>query len=107
MKKSRIMNRMFDVIVRRYHKNLKAGVRRIAQDSWSTNMQQRILNKLHFIAFGKLKAKFDTWKMAIPAIANAIDHKKAKVIDLLIQHSMSDEHRALLRWCKVAMALKV
>lgn len=68
MKKSRIMNRMFDVFTRKYHRNLKAGVRAIARDSWCTNMQQRILNKLHHAAFGKLKAKFDIWKMAVPAI---------------------------------------
>lgn len=98
---------MFDSMTQAYHRNLRAGFRGVAQDSWATNMRQRILNKLSFIAFGKLKQKFDTWKLAIPAIANAVDHKKAKVIDLLIQHSMSDEHRALLRWCKVAMALKV
>lgn len=84
MKKSRIMNRAFDCLTRKYHSNLKAGLRGVAKDSWCTNMQRNILNKLTFIAFGKVKAKFDIWKLAIPAISNAIDHKKAKVIDLLI-----------------------
>jgi hypothetical protein len=66
-------------------------------------MKQRILNKLHYVAYGRVKNFFDRWKFSVHERLRAeMEAKKARVIDMLVQHSMSDEHRALLRWAKNA-----
>lgn len=103
LRHTRALNDVFDSIARKRRSHLRAGFSAIAQDSWNTNMRQRILNKLHYVAFGKLKNFFDRWKYQVnERLRNEMEAKKARVIDMLVQHSMSDEHRALLRWAKNA-----
>jgi hypothetical protein len=66
------------------------------------------LNKLGYIAFGKLKTFFDRWKYQVNERLRA-EHeaKKAKVLDMLHWHSLSDTHRAFLRWAKNMRDLKL
>jgi hypothetical protein len=60
--RSRILTNSFDLLVRKYHRNLRAGVNGVAKDSFNTNMRQRILGKLAHVAYGKTKDKFENWK---------------------------------------------
>ncbi len=107
-RRSRKLHAMYDILEHMYKNHLKAGVNAIAQDSWNTNMLQRILNKLSHVAFGKAKNCFDKWKFTTHQhMLMASEHKKARVLDMLVQHSMSDSHRALLRWSKNARDWKM
>jgi hypothetical protein len=66
------------------------------------------LNKLTYVAFGKLKNFFDRWKYQVnERLRNEMEAKKAKVIDMLHWHSLSDIHRAFLRWAKNMRDLKL
>jgi hypothetical protein len=66
-------------------------------------MKQRILNKLGYVCFGRLKAFFDRWKFGVHQnLLAEHEAKKAKVMDMLHWHSLGDVHRALLRWARTA-----
>jgi hypothetical protein len=108
LKKGRILNNMVSTLERKLRNHLRAGVNGIAKDSMNTNMRLRIILKLKNVCYGKMKMQFDRWKFETHAhLLAAIEHKKAKVIDMLVQHSMSDTHRALLRWAKNMRNLKM
>jgi len=91
-----------------YRRNIRAGFKAIVGNNWATNAQQKILNKLHFIAYGKTKDKFDIWKRLTHAkYAAECDAKKAKIIDMIVHNSMSDTARAFLRWAKNIRDIKM
>jgi hypothetical protein len=101
LRRARILNSAVECLERRLRNHLRAGVTAIAKDSWNTNMQVRILNKLTYVAHGRMKGMFDRWKFTVHSKMHAEqERKKARVLDMLVQHSMSDTHRALLRWAK-------
>jgi hypothetical protein len=108
MRHQRALNDVIDSIGRKRRHNLRAAFNAIAKDNWNTNMRQRILNKLSYVAFGKLKNFFDRWKYQVnEKLRNEMEAKKAKVIDMLHWHSLSDVHRAFLRWAKNMRDLKL
>jgi hypothetical protein len=108
MRHQRALNDVIESIGRKRRHNLRSAFNAIAKDNWNTNMRQRILNKLSYVAFGKLKAFFDRWKyQAHEGLRNAMEAKKAKVIDMIHWHSLSDIHRAFLRWAKNMRDLKL
>ncbi|MEE4248200.1 MAG: hypothetical protein V2I33_22655, partial [Kangiellaceae bacterium] len=101
MRHQRALNDVVESIGRKRRKNLRAAFNAIAKDNWNTNMRQRILNKLSYVAFGRLKANFDRWKYAVHhRLLAEMEAKKAKVLDMLHWHSLGDTHRAFLRWAK-------
>jgi hypothetical protein len=51
-----------NVLDKKRRNHLRAGVRPLAKGVANTKMQTKIFNRLHFIAFGKLKNAFMTWK---------------------------------------------
>jgi hypothetical protein len=103
MRHARALNEVIDSLGRKRRKNLKAGFNAIAKDSWNTNMKQRILNKLHYVCYGRMKNLFDRWKFTVhQRLLAEMEAKKAKVIDMLHWHSLGDTHRAFLRWAKNA-----
>jgi hypothetical protein len=108
LRHQRALNDVVESIGRKRRKNLRAAFNAIAKDNWNTNMRQRILNKLSYVAFGRLKANFDRWKYAVHhRLLAEMEAKKAKVIDMLHWHSLGDLHRAFLRWAKNVRGLQM
>ena len=80
---------------------LRSGLKPIAKDVADTKAKQKIMSRLHFIAFGKIQKAFDNWKFdTFAKLRIAMEHKKAKIIDDLIRASMSGEQKAFLIWAK-------
>ena len=78
---------------------LKSGLKPIAADVADTKAKQKIMSRLHFIAFGKVQAAFNNWKFdTFAKMRVEMEHKKAKVIDDLIKASMGPEQRLFMRW---------
>jgi hypothetical protein len=92
LKEANNVNRMGEVLTRIYRTHLKAGVNGIAGDSMNTNMRRKIVNRLNFIAFGKIQEAFNIWKYdTFNKLKIQMEHTKAKVIDRLIRAAMSGE----------------
>jgi hypothetical protein len=101
MRHARALNLAVESIGRKRRNNLRAGFNAIAKDNWNTNMKQRILNKLQYVCYGRIKNLFDRWKFTVHHHLQAENEaKKSKVLDMLHWHSLGDVHRALLRWSK-------
>jgi hypothetical protein len=84
------LNDVFDSIARKRRNHLRAGFNAIAKDNWNTGMKQRILNKLTYSCFGRLKLAFNTWKYdTFQKLRVAIEQQKAKIIDTFVRNSMS------------------
>jgi hypothetical protein len=62
LRHQRALNEVIDSIARKRRNHLRAGFNAIAKDNWNTGMRQRILNKLNYVCFGKVKNAFDKWK---------------------------------------------
>jgi hypothetical protein len=76
---------MSDALAKILRDRLKAGLNRVAGNSMNTNMQRRIVQRLHFVAFGKIKIAFDRWKYdTFAKLAAEMDAKKARVLDMLV-----------------------
>ena len=92
----------------RYRRNIRAGFKAIVGNNWAINAQQKILNKLSFIAYGKTKDKFDIWKRLTHAkYAAECDAKKAKIINMLVHNGNCDTAGAFLRWAKNIRDIKM
>jgi hypothetical protein len=61
-------------------------------------MQQNIFNKMHFIAYGRLRNAFTMWKEELDHYRKIGEGKRARIIDRLIKATLSREHRAFLDW---------
>jgi hypothetical protein len=108
LRRARILSNAVELLERKLRNHLRAGVNGIAKDSWNTNMRQRILTKLQYACFGRMKAGFDLWKHTVFTKLHAEqEHKKAKIIDMLVRNSMSDGNRAFLRWARTSRDLKM
>ena len=98
LRKNRILGNAFDCLDKKYRNHLKAGITKIAGMSFSTNMQKRIINRLSFVYFGRLKNAFNEWKGDTFAKFQAeIERKKAKVIDEFMRSAMSPFQKAFLK----------
>jgi hypothetical protein len=51
-----------NTIDKKRRKNLRSGLKPLAKGVANTRMQQQIFNKMHFIAFGRLRNAFTWWK---------------------------------------------
>jgi hypothetical protein len=67
-------------------------------------MQQKIFNKMHFIAFGRLRNAFTWWKEMLDKFAKIGEQKRYRIIEKLVKNSLSNEHRCFLNWAAWAAA---
>ena len=101
LRKNRILTAAFDVLDKKYRNHLKAGMTKISGESFNTNMQKRIINRLSFVYFGRLKNAFTAWKAdTFTKFQAELERKKAKVIDEFLRQSMSPFQKAFLKWAR-------
>jgi hypothetical protein len=89
---------MGEVIDKKRRKNLKAGLKPLAEGVAHTKMQTKIINRLHYIAFGQLKNAFREWTELISKYRNALNKQREDVIKKLAMSSMSKEQQAFMLW---------
>ncbi|MEE4247940.1 MAG: hypothetical protein V2I33_21315 [Kangiellaceae bacterium] len=79
-------------------KTLRSGLKPLAQGVADTRMQKQIFNKMHFIAYGRLRNAFTWWKEMLDKYAKIGEAKRARIIERFVKNSISVEHRAFLNW---------
>jgi hypothetical protein len=87
-----------EVLDKKRRKQLKAGVKPLADGIAQTKMQTKIFNRLHFIAFGKLKNAFREWTELISKFRDAYNKKREDTIKKLAMSCMSKEQQAFMLW---------
>ena len=101
LRKNRILTTAFDLLDKKYRNHLKFAVTKIAGNSFNTNMQKRIINRLSFVYFGRLTNAFNDWKAdTFRKYKEERERKVAKVVDEFIRQSMSPLQKAFLKWAK-------
>jgi hypothetical protein len=101
LRKNKILTAGFDVLDKKFRNHLKAGMTKISGESFNTNMQKRIINRLSFVYFGRLKNAFNDWKAdTFRKFAEERERKVAKVIDEFIRQSMSPLQKMFLKWSR-------
>jgi len=101
LRKNRILNAAMECLDKKYRNHLKAGVTKIAGESFNTNMQKRIINRLSFVYFGRLTAAFNDWKAdTFRKYKEERERKVAKVVDEFVRQSMSPLQKSFLKWAK-------
>ena len=99
--KNRILSNGFDVLCKKLRNHQKAGLSKISGQSFNTNMQKRIINRLSFVYFGRLKNAFNDWRAdTFTKFKEELERKKAKVIDEFMRQSMSPFQKAFLKWAR-------
>ena len=99
LRKNRILSNGFDVLCKKLRNHQKAGLSKISGQSFNTNMQKRIINRLSFVYFGRLKNAFNDWRAdTFTKFKEELERKKAKVIDEFMRQSMSPFQKAFLEW---------
>jgi hypothetical protein len=89
---------MGEVLDKKRRKHLKAGLKPLADGVAHTKMQTKIINRLHYIAFGQLKNAFREWTECISKYRNALNKKREDVIHRLAMSCMSKEQQAYILW---------
>jgi hypothetical protein len=51
-----------NVVDKKKCNHLRSGLKSLADGIAYTNAQRKVINRLHFVAFGKLKQAFNNWK---------------------------------------------
>jgi len=87
-----------NVIDKKLKRHLRAGVKPLAAGVAETKMQKKIINRMYFIAFGKLKNAFVAWTELLEHCRVALNEKRQKVIEKLALSTMSKHQLAFLRW---------
>jgi hypothetical protein len=87
-----------NTVDKKRRKNLRAGLKPLAKGVANTRMQQKIFNKMHFIAFGRLRNAFSWWKEMLDKFAKVGEQKRYRIIEKLVKNSLSNEHRCFLNW---------
>ena len=83
--RNRKLNAMMDTLDKTHRNHLKTALGKIDGDSMKTGMKRKIVNRLAFIGFGKLKNAFNDWKAhTFRKFAEERERKIAKVIDTLV-----------------------
>jgi len=99
--RNRKLNAMVDCLQKRRTKNLKAGFSKTAGDAMNTEARKKIVNRLAWTYYGRLKSAFVAWKSDTFAKFKAeIERKKAKVIDEFTRQCMSPFQKAFLKWSR-------
>jgi hypothetical protein len=81
-----------------WKRRLRAGLKVLAAGVAETKMQKKIINRLYFIAFGKLRNSFVAWTEVLEHMRKALNEKRQKVIEKLALSTMSKHSLAFLRW---------
>jgi hypothetical protein len=101
LRKNKILTAGFDVLDKKYRKNLKAGISALAGNSFNTNMQKRIINRLSFVYYGRLTNAFNDWKAdTFRKYKEERERKVARVVDEFVRQSMSPLQKSFLKWSK-------
>ena len=83
--RNRKLNAMMDTLDKKHRNHLKSGLGKIDGDAMNTGMKKKIVNRLAFIGFGRLKNAFNDWKAhTFRKFAEERERKIAKVIDTLV-----------------------
>jgi len=61
-------------------------------------MQTKIFNRMHFIAFGKLKNAFMAWAETIGRVREELNRKREEVIYRLAKATMSQSQLSFMIW---------
>jgi hypothetical protein len=101
LRKNKILTAGFDVLDKKFRNHLKAGVSAISGNSFNTNMQKRIINRLSFVYYGRLTNAFNDWKAdTFRKYKEERERKVARVVDEFIRQSMSPIQKAFLKWAR-------
>ena len=108
LRRNKILNAAVDSMEKKLKNHLKAGFARTAGDSLAFGMRKKVVNRLVFVGFGRLRNAFNDWKAdTFRKFAEERERKVAKVIDEFIRQSMSPLQKAFMKWArKMRDALK-
>ena len=86
------------VIDKKRRNHLRSGVRPLAKGVANTKMQNKIFNRMYFIAFGRLKNAFRDWTECLEHMAKALNEKRAAVCRRLALSACSKHQLAFMYW---------
>ena len=79
-------------------KHLRSGLKPLAKGVANTKMQNKIFNRMYFIAFGRLKNAFRDWTECLEHMAKALAQKRADVCRRLALSTASKHQLAFMYW---------
>ncbi|MEE4248546.1 MAG: hypothetical protein V2I33_24465 [Kangiellaceae bacterium] len=89
---------MGEILDKKRRKQLKSGLKPLADGVAHTKMQTKIINRLHYIAFGQLKNAFRDWTECISKYRNALNKKREEYINKMALSCMSKHQQAFMIW---------
>jgi hypothetical protein len=102
LRRNKILSKAMDALDKRHRNHIKAGLTKISGESFNTNFQKRIINRLGFVYFGRLKNAFNDWKAdTFRKFAEERERKVAKVIDEFVRQSMSPLQKSWMKWARL------
>jgi len=87
-----------DVLDKKRKKHLRSGVRPLADGVAATKMQTKIFNRMHYIAFGKLKNAFRDWTEELSKYNDLLNAKRIEIVTKLCQAAMSKHAFSFMIW---------
>jgi hypothetical protein len=79
-------------------RHLYSGLRTLAKGVANTKMQNKIFNRMSYIAFGKLKNGFRDWTECLDHIRKALNEKRQSVCRRLALSTMSKHSLSFMYW---------
>jgi len=87
-----------DVIDKKRKRNLRSGIKPLADGVASTKMQKKIMNRMYYIAYGRLKTAFRMWTEELSKYNDILNAKREEIVRKIMIASMSKHQFAFMLW---------
>jgi hypothetical protein len=87
-----------DVLDKKRRKHMRAVIRPLADGVAQTKMQTKIFNRMHYIAFGKLKNAFRDWTEELTKYNDLLNAKREDIVRKLAASAMSKHQFSFMLW---------
>jgi hypothetical protein len=87
-----------DVLEKKRKRHLRSVIRPLASGVAQTKMQLKIMNRMYYIAYGRLKTAFRMWTEELSKYNNLLNAKREEIVRKIAMAAMSKHQFAFYMW---------